>query len=287
MFLPKILPRLVLVALVAGAVPLAAETVTPAPGAETPADRLGEALQLDALFQVLRDEGIAHGETLEADMFPSGGGEEWTAAVAAIYDVQRLRDGFDAALQEELASDPGAVDEITRFFGSDLGRRIVGLEIEARRTFMDEEAEEAARVAADDAASARDPKVGQIRRMIEAADLLEMNVAGSMSGNLAFMQGMEGTGAYGRAMPEDEILGEIWAQEDQTRADTSTWLHAYLGLAYAPLSEAELDSYIAFWESPAGQRLNAALFTAFDRVFRQVSFDLGAAAGRAMQGRDI
>ncbi len=52
-------------------------------------------------------------------------------------------------------------------------------------------------------------------------------------------------------------------------------------------TEAELDSYIAFWESPAGQRLNAALFAAFDTVFRDVSLELGKAAGIAMQGRDI
>lgn len=281
------LPRLALLALLATAAPLAAETVVPAPDAEIQGDPLAEVLQLDALFEVLGEEGVAHGMELESDMFPAGGGKEWAATVSRIYDVARLRAEFDRVLQDQLASDPAAVDEIVSFFASDLGQRIVGLEIAARRAFLDEFAEEAARVAADDAASARDPKVAQVRRMIEASDLLEMNVAGSMSGNLAFMQGMATSGAYGRAMPEDELLSQIWGQEEQTRADTSTWLYAYLGLAYHPLTEAEFDSYIAFWESPAGKRLNAALFTAFDRVFRQVSFDLGAAAGRAMQGRDI
>lgn len=282
-----ILPRIALLALLTAAAPVVAETVVPAPGAEVSADRVGEVLQLDALFAVLREEGLAHGRELEEDMFPSGGGEEWTATVDRIYDAQRLQAEFDRVLQEQLATDPQAVGAIVEFFGSDLGQRIVGLEIEARKAFLDEAAEEAARVAADDAASARDPKVAQVRRMIEASDLVEMNVAGSMSGSLAFMQGMATSGAYGRAMPEEELLSQIWGQEEQTRADTSTWLYAFLGLAYHPLSEAEFDSYIAFWESPAGKHLNAALFTAFDRVFRQVSFDMGAAAGRAMQGRDI
>ena len=48
-----------------------------------------------------------------------------------------------------------------------------------------------------------------------------------------------------------------------------------------------MESYIKFWESPAGQRLNTALFSAFDTVFREVSQELGRAAGTAMQGRDI
>ncbi|MFM7446175.1 MAG: DUF2059 domain-containing protein [Tabrizicola sp.] len=282
-----LLSRLALAAFLATAAPLVAETVTEDPKAEVSADQLAEVLQLDALFAVLRDEGLAHGTTLEEDMFPSGGGPEWQAAVSDIYDVDRLRSGFDAVLHEQLAADPAALTEITAFFGSDLGQKILGLEIEARRAFLDTAAEEAARVAADDAAAARDPKVAQVRRMIEAADLLEQNVAGSLSGNLAFMTGMASTGVYGADMPEDQILSDIWAQEEQVRADTSTWLYSYLGLAYSPLTEAEMEAYVDFWESRAGQRLNAALFMAFDRVFRQVSYDLGRAAGRAIQGRDI
>lgn len=281
------LPRLAFVALLALAPPLVAETGPAQPAAEVSVDRLSEVMQLDALFDVLREEGLSYGTTLETDMFPSGGGVEWREAVSGIYDVSRLRGQFDAALQKELQADPAALSEVIDFFGSDLGQRVVALEIEARRTFLDPDAEEAARVAADDAAAGRDPKVSLIRRMIEAADLLEMNVAGAMSGNLAFMTGMAGTGAYGQEMPEDQILSDIWAQEPQLRSDTESWLYAYLGLAYAPLSESDMEAYLAFSESPAGQWLNAALFTAFDKVFRQVSFDLGRAAGQAMQGRDI
>lgn len=280
------LSRLALAVLLATAPPLRAETTPEAPVAEASVDRLGEVLQLDALFQVLREEGLGHGEALEADMFPAGGGAEWDAALSRIYDVARLRAGFAAALEQSLRADPEAVAEITAFFASDLGQRILSLEIEARRAFLDTASEEAAQVAADNAAAERAPRVDQLRRMIEAADLLEMNVAGALSGNLAFMTGMASTGAYG-AMPKDQILSDVWAQEDQIRADTSSWLYSYLGLAYHPLTEAEMESYIAFWESLAGQRLNAALFVAFDTVFREVSLELGKAAGTAMQGRDI
>lgn len=282
-----ILPRLALAALLALSVPLAAETASEPASAEASVSRLGEVMQLDALFQVLREEGLAHADQIEADMFPSGGGGDWHEAVSRIYDVGRLHKGFTEALEAALAKDPEAVAGIIAFYDTDLGQRILGLEVEARRAFLDTAAEEAAQVAADDAAAARDPKVALIRRMIEASDLLEMNVAGALSGNLAFMTGMASTGAYGTAMPQDQILSDVWAQEDQIRADTSTWLYSYLGLAYHPLTEAELKTYVEFWESPAGQRLNAALFTAFDVVFRDISTELGRAAGRAMQGRDI
>ena len=281
------LPSLALAAFVALTTPLVAETVQTAPAAEVSVADLGEVLQLDALFDVLRDEGLKHGEDLAADMFPGGGGSAWEAELGRIYDLKSVRSRFDAALAAELGADPEALAESVAFFGSDLGQRILGLEIEARRTFLDTAAEEAARVAAEDAASAKDPKVALIRQMIEAGDLLEMNVAGSLSGTLAFMTGMADSGAYGANLPEDQIRSDTWATEDQTRADLSTWLYSYLGLAYAPLTEDELQSYVAFWESPAGQRLNAALFTAFDQAFRRLSYDLGHAAGTAMLGRDI
>jgi Uncharacterized protein conserved in bacteria (DUF2059) len=220
-------------------------------------------------------------------MFPSGGGTGWADAVDRIYDTPRLRAAFDQKLSSDLASDPQAVAEIVKFFGSELGSRVVSLEIEARRAILDEAAEEAARVAADKRRTNRDPRSRQIDRFIEASDLLEMNVAGSLSGSLAFMTGLNEAGVNGVALPADELTRQVWEQETQIRDDTEIWLQAYLGLAYSPLTEAEMNSYIAFWESPAGQRLNAVLFAAFNQVFSGVSRDLGHAAGLAMLGQDI
>jgi hypothetical protein len=71
------------------------------------------------------------------------------------------------------------------------------------------------------------------------------------------------------------------------RKESEKWLFSYLSLAYQPLSDADLDAYIAFSETPAGQRLNTIIFTAFDEAFRQVSFDLGRASALQMKGQDI
>ncbi|AZL57914.1 DUF2059 domain-containing protein [Tabrizicola piscis] len=286
-----LLTRLLLVATLGLATPAVVPAVAQTTDATTPATAsivaLGQALQLDALFAVLREEGIAYGQTLEDEMFPGGGGPQWASAVAKIYDAAALQTQFEAALQTELGDDPETLSTILAFFTSDLGKRVVGLEIEARRAFLDTATEEAARVAADNRFGARDPIVPLLRRFIEAGDLIEMNVAGSLSGNLAFMTGMTESGVYGDAMPQDQLMSDVWAQEDQIRDDTSAWLYAYLGLAYAPLAESDLQAYIEFMETPAGQRLNAALFTAFSEVFTGVSRDLGHAAGVAMLGTDI
>lgn len=268
-----------------------AETVAPASTDAAPAPAsvadLGLALQLDQLFVVLRDEGLAYGVSLQGDMLDETGGQFWTKAVSAIYDTGAMRARFDAALQEELAEDAAVLAEAVAFLGSDLGQRVVGLEIEARRAFLDTALEEAARVAADDRAGARDPLVKQIRRFVVAADLLESNVAASLSANLAFMTGMSDSGLYGEGLPQDQLLADVWADEASLRDSSALWLDAFLGLAYAPLTEAELEAYISFMESPAGKRLNAALFSAYGSVYRQISYDLGRAVGVTMLSRSI
>ncbi len=282
------LPILVLAALLALTPPLVLPALAEeAPAAETSVPALAEALRLDDLFAVLHDEGLAYGEDLETRMFPDGGGPRWRERVGRIYDVPRLRADFEAVLQRELGTEAAVLAEIDAFFASELGRKVVGLEIDARRAFLDEAQEEAARVAAETRAADRDPKVKLLQRFIAAGDLIEMNVAGGLSGNLAFLTGLAETSGDGGSLPRDELMAQVWAQEEMIRADTTSWLQAYLGLAYAPLTEAELASYAEFMESPAGQRLNAALFLAFDEVFSRVSYELGRAAGTAMQGHDI
>ena len=248
---------------------------------------LAGALKLDQLFEVLRAEGLAYGETLEADMAVENSLGFWTGAVSAIYDEETLRARFDAALAAELGDDPAAVAEVLVFLTSDLGQRVVGLDIEARRTFLDIASEEAARVAADDRTVERDPLVKQLRRIIDAGDLLEMNVAAAMSANLAFMTGMSDSGIYGDGMPQEDILADVWAEEGNLSDSSNLWLYAFLGLAYAPLSEVEMKAYVDFVESPAGHRLNGALYAAYGAVYRQVNYELGRATGIALQSNAI
>ena len=110
---------------------------------------------------------------------------------------------------------------------------------------------------------------------------------GAMNANLAFYRGLSESGAFPAEMTEDQMLSDVWAQEPDVRAETTDWLYPFLSLAYQPLSDDQLEAYIAFSETAAGDRLNGALFAAFDKVFTQISYDLGRAAAGQMQGEDI
>lgn len=248
---------------------------------------LTQTLKIDALIAVMRTEGLANGKQMQADLFPGQDGAAWQAVVSRVYDPARLNQIFDAALGKALQNDPGTQTAMRDFFGAPLGQRILALEIDARKTLLDDKATEAAAQLWGRALNANTPRAAQINRFAEVNDLVESNVMGALNGNFAFYRGMNAAGAFPEPMPEADMLSEVWAQEADVRRDTTDWLYPFLMLAYQPLSDAELDQYIAFSDTQAGQKANAAMFVAFDAMFVQVSKELGQSAGRLMAGQDI
>ena len=280
--------------------PILAETA-PNPAQTTPAqtaplqDRQGQdwidLLHLRPIVEVMQAEGQDYGSQLRDEMFPGQAGAEWSATVTRIYDPDRMLTEIGTVLAKDLGGDPGAGPDVQAeaqaFFGSALGQKILSLEVSARRALLDKATESAAQQTAAEMEAQNTPRFEALRRFARTNDLIELNVMGAMNANLAFYRGMSQGGAFGDGMTESDMLAEIWAQEPQVRADAEDWLWPYLALAYQPLSDEELQAYQRFCETPAGQRVNAALFAAFDTSFRRISGDLGRAAARMVQGQDI
>ncbi|WP_054009146.1 DUF2059 domain-containing protein [Cypionkella psychrotolerans] len=248
---------------------------------------LTQTLKIDALIAVMRTEGLANGKDMEADLFPGQDGAAWDVVVSRVYDTARLHQIFDTALTKALENEPATQKAMREFFGTPLGQHILALEIDARKTLLDDKATEAAAKLWSKALNAKTHRAKQINRFAEINDLVESNVMGALNGNLAFYRGMNAAGAFPEPMPEDDMLAEVWSQEADVRRDTTEWLFPFLMLAYQPLSDKELGKYIAFSETSAGQKANRAMFTAFDAMFVQVSKELGQSAGRLMAGQDI
>lgn len=248
---------------------------------------LGQTMQLGAVFDVLRDEGLANGDDIADDLFGGAGGAGWAASVAQIYAPERMRQLFDATLQARLQDDAATLQGAQTFFASPLGQRILGLEIAARRALLDEAAEAAARESLQKLRDADAPRLAQIDRFVAVNDLVESNVMGALNANLAFLRGLAGVGRPPGRLDEGQMLSDVWARENDVRRETQDWLLPFLTLAYESLSDAELESYIAYCESVPGQRLNAAFFAAFDSVFTAISADLGRAAALQISGQDI
>ncbi len=250
--------------------------------------QLSSTLQIGGVLSVMRAEGADYGKTLEDEMFPGKGGVAWKAIVDGIYDETAMKGLFDKALVAELAAaDPAMLEVVEDFFGSDRGQRILSLEIEARRTLLDPNAEAAAKVHVEDLTAKDDPRMNLIRKFVETNDLIEMNVAGALNANLAFFKGMAASGGFDGGMTEDQMLQNVWSQESAIRGETETWIYPYLAVAYQPLSDDDMQAYLAFSKLDEGKVLNAAVFAAFNVLFVDISDRLGRAAAKQMHGEDI
>lgn len=263
------------------------QPVQPQQIAEDSIAGLARTLKITEVIDVMRLEGLRYGTQMEDELFPGQGGEAWASMVELIYDGPTMQSRFQDAFAKQLVGSEKELPDMQRFFEADLGQRILALEVEARRSLMDEAVEEAAKARVEDMMAEAAPQFGALQAFSEANDLIEMNISGALNSNLAFFQGMAEVGGLDQAMTQEDMLMDVWGQEPEIRAETESWVYAYLALAYGPLSDKELASYIAFSKTGPGQKLNVALFGAFDTVFSAISRDLGRAAAKQMMGQDI
>jgi len=262
--------------------PVAAQT---APESQSDADAIFAALALPDLIEIMREEGLVYGRKINQDLFPEQGGSEWNAAIAAIYDAERMQEEVRAALTEALAGQDTA--PMRAFFSTEPGLSFVALEVSARRALLDEAVEAASKEIAAIAMADATPRYELITRFIAANDLIETNVVGALNSNYAFYRGL----MQGEALPSDltetQILADVWAQETEIRANTTEWVYSFLLMAYQPLEDSDLETYIAFSQTPPGEALNRAVFAAFDGVFEDISEQLGVASAKYMVGQAL
>lgn len=256
---------------------------TSLPGRAEPVDDLMEALQIEAMLEIMREEGLAYGADLGSDMFATGPNARWQALLSEIYDIEKMRTvmrtGFEAILQDAEAA------PLIRFFSSETGTEIIALELSARRAMIDDDVEEAARAAYRARAGSSDTRLDQLTEFIELNDLLEANVSGALNASFQFYRGLVDGGGF--SMSEADIIADVWSQEEETRTDTREWLYGFLMLAYQPLDDAQLEAYISLSSSPEGRVLNRALFAGFNAMYEEISYALGLAAAQQMQGQDL
>ncbi|SDC09256.1 DUF2059 domain-containing protein [Ruegeria marina] len=245
-------------------------------------DRLADAMRLEEVVTILREEGLRYGETLDAEMLEGSGGQVFAAQVKTIYDTARMTRALRGALAERL-NEEELVAAIS-FFGSDLGQTILKLENAARRAFAEPEIEEMAFEAARDM-DKKQPMYRMIDEYIRINELVPRNVRGAISSDYYFYLGL----ADGQGTPRDDeaVLSELIENRGETEAETRKWVYGFLLFAYSPLSGAQMQGNLDFAASDAGRAINEALFEGFDDLYDGISYDLGRAVGVALGATDL
>ena len=246
-------------------------------------DRLLASLGMERMIDLMREEGQSYAVELAEEMLPGGYSENWGAVVSRIYSTEAMqtsvRRGFANALQDI------DIAPLQAFFDAPMGKTIVTLELSAREAMMDDAIEEHAKEQARAYERAGDDAFVLVDDFVKAGDLLEANVVGAMNSNMQFYRGLVDGGAF--ELSEEQILADVWEQEQETRADTRDWLYGFLIMAYSPLVPGELELYTELSKTAEGAAMNAALFEGFDSMYSYISYALGLAAARAMKVEDI
>lgn len=243
-------------------------------------NRLAHAMKLDQVIELLIDEGMVYQRELEEDLLDGAGGPFFEAQVQKIYSHYWMKDRLTEAFAGGMTKEQ--LDQAIVFFESDLGQTIVSLENSARQAFGDEAIEEMAREVYENA-NQNGVFYDLVDEYIQANNLIDQNVQGSLSADYNFFLGL-----YGDTIAENEtVLDELLAQQETMTADTTTWLYSFLLLAYQPLTEAQMRENIAFSRTDTGQALNAALFVGFDEMFDGISFRLGEAVAQVLKSSDL
>lgn len=244
---------------------------------------LMDVLQISALSRILQDEGTKFGASLNENWLNGQGGPAWQQQVERIYDRDRITERIRAGLETTLQGD--ALELTITFFASSLGQRIITLENSARVAMDDDDIDAEARERWS-ALQDRDPhRFAMLTRMIDAGDLVNRNVTSALNSNFQFLRALVDGGAF--VMSEDEILGDVLAERDDITTDTDAWIGAFMLLAYSPLSDAELETYVSFAETPTGAALNAGFFAGFDPLYRDISYALGRALALNMAAEEL
>ncbi|SEL59279.1 hypothetical protein SAMN05444413_11199 [Roseivivax marinus] len=267
----------------AGAVGAAFLVAVPTHASAAPVDDLVAALRLDEVVGIMRDEGLVYADELAVEMLGTESSEGWRDTVGRIYDTDKMQESVVSGIRAELEDDQA--EALADFFESDLGRRVVELELDARAAMVDPEVEEAARTVYRTAHATEAERLNGVEAFVEANDLVEQNVSGALNASLAFYRGLSDGGAI--ALTEEEVLADVWLSEEETRADTAEWLYGYLLMAYEPLDPEELARYTEMSDSPEGGALNRALFAGFNTMYNEISYAIGLAAARQMAGTEL
>lgn len=255
-----------------------------AASAEVTSDELFDSMGLDRLIIVMAEEGKAIAPELEEGFFPGGGGNDWQAAFDQLYDPASMealsRKAFATALE---GADLDAIEQLVE---SDLAQKVFELEISTREAMLDEDIEESAKATAFREMSNETDRNALVKQHIEAGDLIERNVEGALNANYQFFAGLVDGGAL-PGMDDDMILQQVWATEPDARKDSTEWLYGFFTMAYAPLSDDELEEYTALTESEPGKALFDATFDAFNTLFDASSYRAGVLVGEFAKGQEL
>jgi len=242
---------------------------------------LFDALNMADIISIMQDEGKRDAagtiEIYTGQMVDDG----LNARIDAIFDKTEMQIVLINKTSEKMTDTQIAT--ATEFLNSDVGARANTLETTARRAISDDTIEDYALSQFNDVTEL--PRYTQFRDIIDALDLIDQNTYGAMGAQYVFMTQLGQSDQM--ALTDADINELLRAGEAELRDGIREWLYGFFNMAYAPLSDKDLATYVAFQKSEAGKALNTALFAGFNELSVRHAEKMGRLIAELMQVQDL
>ncbi|CAN0586651.1 unnamed protein product, partial [Ectocarpus sp. 12 AP-2014] len=168
-----------------------------------PIDDLATALRLDDLAMQMQDEGVEDARAL----MPSNPGTQALDDIARLFDPDVIVDELRQTLASRMTD--AQLSEAAAYFDSAAGARLVELELVARDAMTDPAIEEIARANWQARADEDSETVRLVTRFAQVNDLIDRNVASTMTARYQFLRGR--VDGAGDRVADADILSDVSA----------------------------------------------------------------------------
>jgi hypothetical protein len=256
----------------------------PASVAQSPsASELYDALHMDILVDVIVSEGRDQVRDAAEIYLTGRAAETYITENMALYVPNKIRRQLIDGLSMGLSADDLAV--AVAFFKTETGAYAAKLEASARQAISDQGVEDHAKAMASDAVARGVERIDILEAAIADMELVEMNLAGAMTAQYQFLMPLSDVKDLG--LDQAAVLTMIQEGQDALSQSILEWLVAFLYMAYAPLDDEQLSTYLTYQTSPNGASLNKVLFDVFNAIDRDMSAAMGVSLAQSLQSKEI
>lgn len=194
------------------------------------------------------------------------------AAAEAAYDTNRQRSVALRTTTRELQ--PQHLPALTAWYESSTGAAMTRLE---ERASADPSSGEA--MAEDGRArlAAMPPeRRARMERLMRAARLVEATLSVTLNTMAGIRQGLAGVMPPGTGPSEAEMRAQLADELPRLKPQLEEMMVAFCAVAYADATDAQLDAYVDFLRTPAGEHLSDVMQRVLDAVFLDAATELGS-----------
>ena len=195
-------------------------------------------------------------------------------AIATAYAPPRMRADVRNFLESELAE--ADQKQVLTWLDSDTGKKINLLEEQSGEVTDRKERDQESSAYAATLPKNRSDRIQRFMQVVRASEAMASLI---INNNLAIANGLAMTAPVQELINLEALSKQLESQRPQLIASMDKRLLAEYAYIYRTVTDAEIDAYIAFAETPSGRKYHAAFIAAIERAMAEASLVVGFEMG--------